>query len=106
MALVQLSLAPGRYHLELEWLALRPDLVDPQLFLNEKPVAREKQRHFKFRVRCSWHQKNNEPLRFGWTCTPFSSAGDTRLLALPLSRITWKRHPPTILPQSADAEAP
>ena len=106
VALMELDLPPGRYQLELEWLALRPDLVEPQLFLNGRPVPREKQRHFKFRVRCSWHQKNHHPLRLAWTCPAFTSAGDNRLLALPLARISWKPHTPGLVTESADAEAP
>lgn len=105
-ALMELDLPPGRYQLELEWLALRPDLVEPQLFLNERPVPREKQRHFKFRVRCSWHQKTDHPLRLAWTCPGFPAADDNRLLALPLARISWKPHTPGPVTESADAEAP
>ncbi|MES2469204.1 MAG: hypothetical protein V4675_17990 [Verrucomicrobiota bacterium] len=105
-ALMELDLPPGRYQLELEWLALRPDLVEPQLFLNGQHVSREKQRHFKFRVRCQWHQKNNLPLRLAWTCPSFPSAGDNRLLALPLARISWKPHTPGPVTESPDAEAP
>ncbi len=104
-ALMELDLPPGRYQLELEWQALRPDLVEPQLFLNEQPVPPGKQRHFKFRVRCSWHQKNDLPLRLAWTCPSFPSAGDNRLLALPLARISWKPHTPGPVTESTDAKA-
>lgn len=104
-ALVQLDLPPGRYQLEMEWLALRPDLVQPQLFLNGHAVAAEKQRRFKFRVRCSWHQKTAEPLHFAWTCGPFQSAGDDRPLAVPVSRISWKPQVSDPLPVTAHAEA-
>ena len=97
-AMVQLDLAPGRYRLELEWLDIRRDLVEPRLYLNERQVARSKRRHFKFRVRCSWHQKSGEPLRFAWTCEPFVTTRDTRLLTLPVVRISWKLQTPAPVP--------
>jgi hypothetical protein len=84
-ALMELSLKPGVYNFNMEWLAVG-NIKNLTVYLNETPLRiTQAPQHAggKFTVH------DEQPVRFSWTCEPIYPKNDARILGLPITSISW-----------------
>ncbi|MSV27649.1 MAG: glycosyltransferase [Bryobacterales bacterium] len=90
-ALVELPLPPGSFTILFRWLPVRPpdDPIFLRFYFNECPAPT---RCIKIKDYCAEILVTLEvvrPLRLGWVCAAFQSPGNTRLLGVPVSSVSW-----------------
>jgi hypothetical protein len=87
LTMIELSLAPGRYRLAIEWLPVNgTDGV--RVYVNERDLgiaASESGASGDFEV------ANDRPVRPALTSRPIHAEGDRRRLGLPITAIWWRR---------------
>lgn len=85
VAMIEISLVPGNYDLEIDWLmAIRP-IENLKFYINEKPMPVLQERAPR---RISFQVNEDAPTRFALTCEPWLVPKDKRLLGVPVSSVT------------------
>jgi hypothetical protein len=87
LTMIELALVPGRYRLTVEWLTIK-GTEDVRVYVNEKDVgisASESGASGHFEV------ATDRPVRLALTSRPIHADGDSRLLGLPITAISWRR---------------
>jgi hypothetical protein len=85
VGMIEVALLPGIYRFQLEWLPLK-GIENLIAYLDEKPIRITREG---FMASGVFQVISRRPVRFSWTCEPWTPPRDHRLLGLPVASISW-----------------
>jgi hypothetical protein len=98
VAILETSLAPGKYRLELQWLPLRR-VDNMAVFVDQTPIPITQTAKRISSVSAPgahvlvasgfFQVEVAGPVQISWTCEPWKPPRDSRLLGLPVSSVAW-----------------